>query len=93
MKVGQEVNYYDPSKGERLTGVITEIVGAGPSFAKVLNISLGDKKRDQRTNVPHHRDANGKEPFWMIKGLESAPRGWAEKEKKAEVQEALDLKE
>ena len=78
MKVGREVNFYDPSHGERQTATIEKIVGTGPSLAKTLDLRVGDEVFE---NVPHGRDTEMGmgEYFWLLKGVEKAPQGWADK--------------
>lgn len=78
MKVGQTVNYYDPSSGERHDAKIVNIEGVGDSLAKVLTLQVGDDKRE---SVFHGGDQEEGDSFWLVKGEESAPSGWADKSK------------
>ncbi len=79
MKIRQHVNYYDPGVGKPQEGVVVAIVGAGPSLAKVLDIRVGSGENAfDVKDVPHGTNASGGEPFWLIRGVEKAPTGWAE---------------
>lgn len=80
MKVGETVNYYDPATGTRVNAEVAKIVGAGPSRAKILDLDLGDKKIVNE--VMHGGDEEKGDPFWLVKGEESAPDGWADAPKK-----------
>lgn len=81
MKLGQEVNLYFPLDGSRVHATVTEIKGAGPSRAKKLNLQYKEgEELVELEDVPHHGDAVAGETFWMVKGLEKAPKGWDEQE-------------
>lgn len=85
MKIGQTVNFYDPKTGDRKDAEILAIVGATESRKKLLNLKVGE---DEFTSVYHGDDAGEGAPFWLIKGEEIAPPGWADKKKgKKEKQE------
>lgn len=86
MKIGQTVNYYTPRNGERQEATIVGIEGTGPSLAKVLKLKVGD---NEVGNVPHGGDVEGTAPFWLIKGVESAPAGWADAEQ-LDIEDAVE---
>lgn len=84
MKVRQTVNYYDMDSGERRSGVIRKITGAGKSRAKILTLEVGEETIE---GVHHLRDAGVEDSFWLIKGRESAPAGWANRMEEQEEEE------
>lgn len=75
MKIGDQVNYYDPSTGERQNAEVVAIGKAGDSLAKHLDLKVGDSTVE---DVAHGADAEEGQAFWLVKGQESAPKGWAE---------------
>jgi hypothetical protein len=77
MKIGQDVNYYDPTTKERQSAKVAKIVGAGDSTAKILDLHVGEAIVE---GVNHGTNAKEGEPFWLIPGLEKVPTGWAEHE-------------
>jgi hypothetical protein len=83
MKIGQKVNLYSP-KGERQTAVIADIVGAGESLNKELNLVVDDVVYEK---VPHYDDSTIEEAFWMEKG-DRLPKGWDEPAREV-VEEAV----
>jgi len=69
MKTGQHVHYIDAA-GDRQTATITDIVGAGKSTCKMLNLTAKD---GPVTDVPHERDAEVGAAFWREVGAKALP--------------------
>lgn len=88
MKEEMTVNYYDPGSGSRRDATVVEIVGEGESLSKLLNLRLSDDT--VVGSVSHGDDASPGEPFWLLKGVERAPDGWADVEQ-SEEQEPEEL--
>lgn len=80
MKIGQEVSYYDPKVGKAQHAVVLEIhEGSGPSLAKALKLRVGTgEDAAELDEVQHGTNAVAGQPFWLIRGLEKAPEGWAD---------------
>jgi len=68
MKPGQEVRYFADENAEKSEpALVLEIVGAGPSHYKILELATG--KGEESTiheKIKHERDAEKGEPFWML---------------------------
>jgi hypothetical protein len=94
MKIGQQVNFYDPAHGKAQPAVVVDIVGASDNLAKVLNLQVGTKKlkveggEEQEVpnlveNVCHGTNATAGEAFWLIPVIEKVPAHWAEHDEDA----------
>ncbi len=69
MQNGTEVGFYTGPDADRRTATVAEIVGAGPSLAKRLNLAYREEgKARVAEDVPHEADAEGDGPFWLLKG-------------------------
>jgi len=71
MKVGQKVQFFQKAGDKPVLLTIVEIVGAGASNKKLLNLSEGKKDGLVVSSIEHHTD-NPKGPFWLMLG-ESVP--------------------
>jgi hypothetical protein len=86
MKVGYDVNYYDPSTGERVDAEVEKIEGSAKNYTKVLTLVLERNEEGKPTKVVEgakHLSAREEETeaFWLVKNFEQAPQGWADKPK------------
>lgn len=67
MKAEQEVSFVDKN-GDRMTGIVEAIVGAGDSDYKIIDLRYGPKDKPTRVeSVRHGRDAMPGEAYWLLK--------------------------
>lgn len=69
MKIGNRVTYED-AKGKRHAATITEVPGTGASGYKTLDLTFDG---GTATNVPHGRDSEKGEGFWLLETETETP--------------------
>jgi hypothetical protein len=88
MRVGQEVNLYFPGTATRVTAEVISIDRVGESLAKRVTLRYDtDEGTAEIDKVPHYQDALPGEIFWLLKGTERVPSGWADVEVAEDAEE------
>jgi hypothetical protein len=77
MKIGQIVNFYRPAENIRKDAEVVAIDEGGKAKLLALRFTE-DGQVVEATAVSHYKDAPEGAPFWLLKGIEKAPHGWAE---------------
>ena len=69
MQINQRVTFTD-AKGKRHAATITEVPGTGASGYKTLDLAF---EGGTATNVPHGRDSEKGEGFWLLETETETP--------------------
>ncbi len=77
MKIGDVVNFYRPTEKSRKDAKVVGIDEGGAG--KLLALEYTEDGETQTADaVAYYPDAPEGAPFWMLKGVERAPTGWAD---------------